>query len=185
MPVEFVGTVTDWWFNRNWSSYYWREDFMFVLKEVTPANRGGSALFKNLGGGKSCDITKKAGQDRRALSVGCVFADVFIRGRLDLFVSTDSWLAGAKYTEEQLLKMNKTVEPKLLYINEGTGKFTADRLRVYKSLGHDIVIEDLDHDGLPDIYVGVDAESGNKWATSKGGNSLWVRPNGKTWGEVS
>src|SRR5205807_1094020 len=41
------------------------------------------------------------------------------------------------------------------------------------------------HDGLLDVYVAVDAESGNKWATSKGGNPLWTRPDGKTWQEVS
>ena len=29
----------------------------------------------------------------------------------------------------------------------------------------------------------MDAESGNKWATSKGGNPLWTRPDGKTWRE--
>ena len=51
------------------------------------------------------------------------------------------------------------------------------------ALAHDVVCEDLDHDGLPDIYVGVDAESGNKWATSKGGNPLYTRPDGKTWQE--
>ena len=32
-PVELTGTVTDWWYNRNWRSYYWREDFTFMLKE--------------------------------------------------------------------------------------------------------------------------------------------------------
>jgi hypothetical protein len=47
------------------------------------------------------------------------------------------------------------------------------------------VLEDLDHDGLVDIYVGVDAESGNQWATGKGGNALWTRPDGHVWQEVS
>jgi hypothetical protein len=151
---------------------------------VTSYDSQVSALFKNLGAGKFKDITREAGLDRRASSVGCAFADVFNRGRLDLYVSTDSWLAGANYTEEQLLKMKKTVEPNLLYANDGKGKFAVEPFPVYKSLGHDVVIEDLDHDGLPDVYVGVDAESGNKWATSKGGNPLWVRPGGKAWEEV-
>jgi enediyne biosynthesis protein E4 len=145
-----------------------------------------SALFHNSGGGKFRDVTQAAGLARKASSVGCVFADPFNRGRLDLYVSTDSWLAGANYTEDQLLKMKKTVEPNLLYTNDGKGRFTpvAEPAFVYKSLSHDVVIEDLDHDGLPEIYVGVDAESGNKWATSKGGNPLWTRPDGKTWKEV-
>lgn len=146
-----------------------------------------SALYKNLGGGKFKDVTKEAGLDRRASSVGCVFADVFNRGRLDLYVSTDSWLSGANYTEEQLLKMKKTVEPNALFVNEGNGRFTQSQaLPAYKTLSHDIAIEDFDHDGRLDIYIGVDAESGNKWATSKGGNPLWTRPAGDNeWKEVS
>ncbi len=146
-----------------------------------------SALFKNLGGGKFKDITREAGLDRRASSVGCALGDVFNRGKLDLYVSTDSWLSGANYTEEQLLKMKHTVEPNALYANDGKGKFTILNEPIFasKTLGHDVVIEDLDHDGWPDIYVGVDAESGNKWATTKGGNPLWTRPDSKTWKEVS
>ena len=136
-----------------------------------------SALFKNLGGGKFRETTQAANLGRKASSVGCVFADTLNRGKLDLFVTTDSWLSGANYTEAQLLKMNHTVEPNLLYSNDGKGQFApivAPALDL-KTLGHDAICEDLDHDGLLDIYVGVDAESGNKWATSKGGNPLYTR----------
>ncbi len=106
-----------------------------------------------------------------------MFADIFNRGRLDLYVSTDSWLSGANYTEAQLLKMNHTVEPNVLYTNDGKGAFgsVAAPVLALKTLGHDVICEDLDHDGLLDIYVGVDAESGNQWATSKGGNPLYTR----------
>lgn len=31
--VEVVGTASDYWFSRNWRSYYWREDFTFLLTE--------------------------------------------------------------------------------------------------------------------------------------------------------
>lgn len=34
-PVELVGTASDYWFSRNWSSYYWREDFSFRLADET------------------------------------------------------------------------------------------------------------------------------------------------------
>ncbi|MSQ94819.1 MAG: CRTAC1 family protein [Gemmataceae bacterium] len=144
-----------------------------------------NALYKNLGQGKFKDISQTAGLTRKASSVGCVFADIFNKGRLDLYVSTDSWLSGANYTEAQLLKMKHTVEPDILYANDGGGKFAPVNAPILasKTLGHDIICEDLDHDGLLDIYVGVDAESGNKWATSKGGNPLWTRPDGKTWTE--
>ncbi|MBW3540728.1 MAG: VCBS repeat-containing protein, partial [Planctomycetes bacterium] len=49
---------------------------------------------------------------------------------------------------------------------------------------HDAVLEDLDHDGWGEIYVGVDAiPTGNRFASSKGGNPLWTRPDGRTWRE--
>lgn len=32
-PVELTGKVEEFYFNRNWSSYYWREDFSFKLKD--------------------------------------------------------------------------------------------------------------------------------------------------------
>lgn len=144
-----------------------------------------SALFKNLGGGRFKDITKEAGLDRKASTVGCVLADVFNRGRLDLFVTTDSWLSGANYTEAQLLQQKHTVEPNLLYVNDGKGRFTPDPAAtlLHKTLSHDAILEDLDHDGLVDLYVGVDAESGNRWATSKGGNPLWSQ-SGNSWKEA-
>jgi len=154
---------------------------------VTCYQSQSSALFKNLGGGKFMDITKEAGLDRRASAVGCVLGDIHNRGRLDLLVTTDSWLSGANYTEAQLLQMKKTVEPNLLYLNDGKGRFSPDpamTLRT-KTLSHDAILEDLDHDGLVDIYVGVDALSGNRWATTKGGNPLWFRPDGKNWQEAS
>jgi hypothetical protein len=154
---------------------------------VTCYRSGVSMLFRNRGGGTFQNVTAASGLGRRASSVGCTFADVFNTGRLDLFVTTDSWLAGANSTEQQLLQQKHTVEPNALYRNDGKGRFTlvdAPAL-AHKSLGHDVVIEDLDHDGLPEIYVAVDAESGNRWATSKGGNPLYTRPDGKTWKEVA
>ncbi len=32
-PVELVGTASDFYFTRNYNSYYWREDFTFLLKD--------------------------------------------------------------------------------------------------------------------------------------------------------
>jgi hypothetical protein len=111
-----------------------------------------SALLKNLGGGKFRDVTAAAGLDRKASAVGCVLADTRNQGRLDLYLTTDSWLSGANYTEEQLLKQKHTVEPNVLYLNDGQGKFAplAEATLALKTLGHDAVLEDLDHDGLID-----------------------------------
>src|SRR5262249_27388841 len=91
---------------------------------VTCYQSGVSALFRNLGGGRFRDVTNTSGLGRRASSVGCVLADVFNRGRLDLFVTTDSWLAGANYPEKQLLQQKHAVEPNALYQNDGKGRFT-------------------------------------------------------------
>ena len=143
-------------------------------------------LFMNIGGGKFREVTRPAGLARKASSVGCTFGDVFNRGRLDLYVSTDSWMSGENATEKQLLMRGRTVEPNLLYLHSGWAKFrpASDGPSAYKSLAHDIVLEDLDHDGHIEIYVGVDAKSGNRFATNKGGNPLWTRTDGKTFVEV-
>jgi hypothetical protein len=114
-----------------------------------------SALFKNLGKGRFRDIMA-AGLARRASAVGCVFGDTCNAGRLDLYVTTDSWLSGANYTEKQLLDMKHTVEPNVLYVGDGKGGFQPlnDPLCRYKTLSHDAILEDLDHDGWLDLYVG-------------------------------
>ena len=31
--VELIGKATDFYHTRNWNSYYWREDFAFILKD--------------------------------------------------------------------------------------------------------------------------------------------------------
>ncbi len=145
-----------------------------------------SALLKNLGDGKFRDVTVAAGLSRKAASVGCVFADAGNKGRLDLHVTTDSWLSGANYTEEQLLARGHTVEPNVLYENNGKGVFkpTSSKTLLHKTLSHDAVLQDFDHDGFIDVYVGVDAiPTGNRFATHKGGNPAWTRRGGQ-WREV-
>src|SRR4051812_5562854 len=32
-PVELIGRASEYWYNRNWRSYYWREDFTFLLSD--------------------------------------------------------------------------------------------------------------------------------------------------------
>lgn len=157
-------------------------DDLFVTNYQSQVSR----LLRSTGPAAFRDQTEQAGLSRRASSVGAAWGDVFNQRRLDLFVTTDSWLSGANYTEDQLRQMGHTVEPNALYVNQGGGRFlpAKEPLFNYKSLSHDVILEDLDHDGWLDIYVGVDAESGNRWATSKGGNPLWTRVEGQ-WREVS
>lgn len=33
LAVELTGRATDFWYSRNWASYYWREDFTFLLTD--------------------------------------------------------------------------------------------------------------------------------------------------------
>ena len=145
-------------------------------------------MFRNKGDGSFEDITRKAKLDRKASAVGAVFADTLNRGKLDLYVTTDSWLSGANYTEPQLKEQGHTVEPNGLYLNDGHGVFQPDPAKplAHKALSHDAILEDLDHDGKIDIYVGVDAiPSGNRFATHKGGNPLWTRNKENKWRETA
>src|SRR5438093_1006288 len=32
-PVELIGNASEYWYTRNWRSYYWREDFTFLLTQ--------------------------------------------------------------------------------------------------------------------------------------------------------
>lgn len=146
-----------------------------------------SAMFRSLGGGRFVEITAEAGLARKASAVGCAFADVFNRGRLDLYVTTDSWLSGANSTEPQLLQQGHTVEPNVLYRAGMNAHFAVEPgpPSQHKTLSHDVTIEDLDHDGRCEIYLGVDAiPTGNIYATSKGGNPLWTRTADGSWCEV-
>jgi len=154
---------------------------------VTNFHSQEDALFRNLGGARFRDVTAPAGLRRKASSVGCVFGDVLGRGRLDLYVTTDSWLSGANYTEPELIRQGHTVEPNLLYENDGQGRFKPAEAAIlrHKTLSHDAVLEDLDHDGRVEIYVGLDAvPSGNRFATHKGGNPLWTRDAKGKWREA-
>jgi hypothetical protein len=158
-------------------------DDLFVANYQSQA----SALFLSTGGGRFREVTREAGLDRRASAVGCVFGDLFNRGRLDLYVTTDSWLSGANSTEEQLRKQGHTVEPNVLYESDGKGGFAAlaEPPFAVKSLSHDALLEDLDHDERVEVFTTVDAQSANAWATTKGGNKLLTRSDGKGWQEAA
>ena len=43
-PVELIGKATDFYFTRNYNSYYWREDFSFLLKDDKTERKGNQRL---------------------------------------------------------------------------------------------------------------------------------------------
>ena len=158
-----------------------RDDLYVTNYESQP-----DALFLNKGDGTFGDAAQAAGLTLKSSSVACTFADPDNDGDPDLLVTTDSWLSGANYTEPQLKEQGHTVEPNQLYRNDGGGKFVridADALD-HRSLGHDATFSDFDHDGDADLYVGVDADSANQWATSKGGNPMWRNDGPGRWTRV-
>ena len=154
---------------------------------VTNYHSQPNTLLKNLGGGKFRDVTARAGLGRKASAVGCALGDVFNTGRLDLYVTTDSWLGGEHGTTEQLRQRGNAVEANLLYTGRGNGRFVPNGALKYLTLSHDAVLADFDHDGLVDVYVGVDAKctAGTRYAPDNGGNGLWTRTDGKTFVEAA
>lgn len=109
-----------------------REDIYFVNQ------RGGSELWKNLGGGRFRDITKSAGvalEDR--IGVSASFADVNGDGYPDLYVTT---VRGGN----------------ALFVNDGHGRFrdiARDAGVAYVGHSSAAVFFDYDNDGRPDLFL--------------------------------
>lgn len=101
---------------------------------------GPNKLYKNMGGFKFEDITRKAFGTEIAHedsnSTGVVFADVNGSGSPDLLITS---LSGGN----------------VLYINDGNGRFS---LKKDSGLGesrgaHTMALADINGDGLPDLYI--------------------------------
>jgi enediyne biosynthesis protein E4 len=128
--------------------------------------RHGNHLFRNLGGGRFEDITRRAGLDYSGHSSSAVFFDFDNDGWLDLFL-----VNVGKYTEEQrgpggyyLAKSDAfyghlypdRAEFSILYRNLGGTRFE-DVSRALNlrdpSWSGDATITDFNQDGFPDLYV--------------------------------
>jgi enediyne biosynthesis protein E4 len=137
---------------------------------------GQNHLYRNINGKRFEDVTVKAHlrQDRLHYNTGCAFVDIDNDGRLDLFV--------ANYLK---LDPSSTPKPgenpycfyrgipvacgprglpfdrNLLYKNNGDGTFSdiSEASGIAGPEGHyglGVLITDVNHDGLPDIYVACD-----------------------------
>ncbi len=98
--------------------------------------QGGMSLYHNLGGGKFEDVTKKAGFDPAAHSIGCTVGDYDNDGAPDLVVTTNNEV--------------------LLFHNEKNGTFKevhADANLPANNGNIGVTFIDYDHDGDLDLLV--------------------------------
>jgi enediyne biosynthesis protein E4 len=109
-----------------------REDIYFVNQ------RGGSELWKNLGGGKFQNITGSAGVGLKdKIAVSASFVDINNDGAPDLYVTT-------------------VRSGNVMFLNDGHGHFTditKDSGLGYVGHSSGAVFFDYDNDGLPDLFL--------------------------------
>jgi enediyne biosynthesis protein E4 len=132
------------------------------------STRGGNVLFRNKGGGKFEDVTKKAGLVHVGHSQSALFFDYNNDGFLDLLLTnTGHWTTDEydrrfrSYVGKDIVTNVKALGPQsrefnILYRNNGDGTFTdVTEKSGLKGLGWagDAVAFDYDGDGLLDVFV--------------------------------
>ncbi len=129
---------------------------------------GPNRLLRNLGGLRFEDVTAPAGVGDDGFGAGAAFGDIDRDGDLDLYVcnyvqfswdgkphrSSDWGGFSLPYT---LNPSSFEPAPNLLYVNDGTGKFTdrAEERGVQDAAGRSLActFADFSNDGWPDLYV--------------------------------
>ncbi|HKR04225.1 MAG TPA: CRTAC1 family protein [Bacteroidia bacterium] len=118
------------------------------------------SLLKNMGNGKFEDVTVEAGIYSEHPTQTASWADFNMDGFLDVFIGHES---GDNFTN-----------PCEMYFNNGNGTFT----EVAKKLGLDVIgmvkgcsSGDVDHNGLPDLYLSVFGGE-NKLFMNRGGTNI-------------
>ena len=134
---------------------------------------GQNRLYRNLGGKRFEDVTAKAHltQDRTRYNTGCAFLDYDGDGHLDLFVANylkfdfaSTPKAGSNpYCFYRGMAVNcgprgLPFETNLLYHNRGDGTFEDVSVKsgIARASGHyslAVLVQDVNDDGRPDIYV--------------------------------
>jgi hypothetical protein len=97
---------------------------------------GASALYKNLGALRFEDATSASGIATKGHTTGCTFADVNGDGHLDLIALS---LGG----------------PNMLFVNDGTGRFTEDPAAGLQSTAGSTTatVSDVNGDGWLDVFI--------------------------------
>lgn len=145
-------------------------------------NYGRNVLLQNDGRGTFSDVTATAGVAASGWSTGAAFTDVDLDGDLDLFVVRYlDWTPGR---ERQCFSLTGAVDycaPKnydaptadLLFLNRGNGTFAdasaASGLTAARGNGLGVVVDDVDRDGRPDLFVANDATPNHLWMNQGGG----------------
>jgi len=134
---------------------------------------GQNHLYRNVSGKRFEDVTAKAhlAQDRVRYNTGCAFLDYDGDGHLDLFVAnylkfdfaTTPKAGSNPYCFYRNMAVNcgprgLPFETNLLYHNRGDGTFedVSERSGITRAEGHyslAVLAQDVNDDGLPDIYV--------------------------------
>lgn len=149
-------------------------------------NLGANVLLVNDGRGHFTDTTRTAGVAGGGWSTSAAFADLDVDGDLDLLVARYvDWTPGR---ERQCFALTGVVDfcsPKtydapsssLLFLNRGDGTFvdasTRSGFASAKGNGLGVVVDDVNRDGRPDVFVANDATP----------NHLWINRGGATFAE--
>jgi hypothetical protein len=145
-------------------------------------NLGANRLLQNDGRGRFADVTARAGVAGSGWSASAAFADLDVDGDLDLFVTRYlDWTPGR---ERQCFSLKGEVDycsPKnydapttdLLFLNRGDGTFAdasaAAGLTRARGNGLGVVVDDVNRDGRPDVFVANDSTPNHLWINQGGG----------------
>jgi hypothetical protein len=145
-------------------------------------NLGANVLLLNDGRGRFTDATGRAGVAAGGWSTSAAFADLDVDGDLDLFVTR--YVAWEPGREKQCFSLTGVVDycsPKnydapssdLLFLNRGDGTFVdrsvASGVAGARGNGLGVVVDDVDGDGRPDVFVANDATPNHLWMNQGGG----------------
>ncbi|MEZ5292607.1 MAG: CRTAC1 family protein [Vicinamibacterales bacterium] len=150
--------------------------------DVYVTNLGGNVLLQNDGRGRFTDVTARAGVAGGGWSTSAAFADLDGDGDLDLFVTR--YVAWEPGRERQCFSLAGKVDycaPRnyeapstdLLFLNRGDGTFSdaseAGGLLAARGNGLGVLVDDVNMDGRPDVFVANDATPNHLWINQGGG----------------